>query len=111
MASDIDVVGSKEKPKNGWGQNGYQGASSVMPGKTAPPLGNPSVAPPAPVTGPLTGKTEANSLRDSLNLNGRGNDARLEHFKHGGVANHPGMRSRQHSGETVPGVLARKGSH
>lgn len=26
-------VASKEKPKNGYGQNGYQGASSALPGQ------------------------------------------------------------------------------
>lgn len=106
-----DIVGSHEKPKNGRGQNGYQGASSVMPGKTAPPLGTPDVAPPAPVSGPLTGKREANSFRNSANQNMSSDQARLDHFRAGGVAPHPGMRSRQHSGETVPNILARKGSH
>lgn len=28
-----DIVGSHEKAKNGYGQNGYQGASSDLPGK------------------------------------------------------------------------------
>jgi hypothetical protein len=31
--SDVLVVGSAEKAKNGYGQNGYQGASSDLPGQ------------------------------------------------------------------------------
>jgi len=31
-----ECVASKEPPKNGYGQNGYQGPSSVTPGKPVP---------------------------------------------------------------------------
>lgn len=33
FSSDVTIVGSKEKANNGYGQNGYQGASSDLPGQ------------------------------------------------------------------------------
>jgi len=38
-------IGSREKAKNGFGQNGYQGPSSIVPGD-APKKNIPSVSPP-----------------------------------------------------------------
>jgi hypothetical protein len=33
FSSDEYISGSNQKAKNGYGQNGYQGASSIMPGQ------------------------------------------------------------------------------
>jgi hypothetical protein len=49
IVTSTEFVGSKEEARNGYGQNGYQGASSVLPGKAQPKLGNPKVAPPSSV--------------------------------------------------------------
>jgi hypothetical protein len=102
----IDILGSREKPKDGRGQNGDPNPSSVH-GKQ-PKLGNPSVAPPAVVDGVLTGKREANNLRDSFNMNASSDQARLDSIQRGGETPHHAMRSRQHSGETVPSANVRR---
>lgn len=33
MIGDQEIVATKEKPKNGYGQNGYQGPASDLPGQ------------------------------------------------------------------------------
>jgi hypothetical protein len=41
---DTEIKASKVPAKNAFGQNGYQGASSLTPGQTKPPIKN--VSPP-----------------------------------------------------------------
>lgn len=43
-------VASREKANNGYGQNGSDAPSSVLPGRPVPQLGNPDVAPPTTAT-------------------------------------------------------------
>jgi hypothetical protein len=90
-----DIVGSREKAKNGYGQNGFQGPSSVHGAQ--PKLGSPEVAPPAVV----------GDVRQSGNMNAFGDHERLAKITSGGVAAHPGMAGRSHnsgspSGNTGP---------
>jgi hypothetical protein len=44
-----EIVGSKEKALNGYGQGGYQGPSSQVPGDKPAELGNKKVAPPTAI--------------------------------------------------------------
>ena len=70
-----EIVGSHEKAKNGYGQNGYQGPSSVQIGKQ-PKLGEASVAPPVATT---------------VNTNHADDQARLDAVNKPGVPVHDGM--------------------
>jgi hypothetical protein len=45
MADSEQFIGSREPAKNNYGQNGDPNASSVLPGKKAPPISG-NVAPP-----------------------------------------------------------------
>lgn len=59
---DTIIVGTKEKAKNGYGQNGYQGASSLLPGETKSPIAD--VSPPqVAVPGLLPADTLAHRVR------------------------------------------------
>jgi hypothetical protein len=101
-----DIVGSHEKAKNGYGQNGYQGASSLTPGQSKKNV--PSVSPPSPVADAPSGKSNANALRRSANMNASSDDARMAQIQNGGAKPHDSMRRRSGEGGVIPSENVRR---
>ena len=77
MAFDPEIKASKERAKNGYGQNGYPGASSLMPGQTKPNIPNVSVSTPTVAS-----------------ANAKDDDARLAAISGTPIKAHDAMRHR-----------------
>lgn len=91
----IDVVGSKMKPDNGYGQNGYAGPSSDLPGQRTKIN--------SPVAGPdMLEPSEIKSFRENAGWQTRPVAAEQK------VPTTKGMRSRSNTGETVPTTTMRR---
>jgi hypothetical protein len=84
MSNEV-FVASKEKPKNGYGQNGYQGASSVTTKAKQPKMGD------------IIPETTA-----TPNINQKWDDQRMAQIQGHPLKPAHAMRSRQNSGEKVP---------
>jgi len=98
MATDTEIKASHEKAKNAFGQNGYQGASSLLPGQTKPPI--------ADVSPPQHG---VESLRPEDTLAHRvkmGADG-----KAAGYAAHDGLVARTVDSGSPGGVISSKTNH
>lgn len=97
MAETV-FVGSHEKPKNAFGQNGFQGASSLLPGETKSPI--------ADVSPPQHG---VESLRPEDHLSARvtmGADG-----KAAGYSAHDSMVARTVDSGSPGGVIGSKTNH
>jgi len=94
-------VASHEKPftngsKSGYGQNGFTGPSSIVPGD----------APKSPIADVSPPQHGVESLRPEDHLAAR---VKMDGDKAAQYPAHDGMRNRSTSIETVPHALARKG--
>jgi len=78
---DDATIGSKEKSKNGFGQNGYQGPSSLTPGQTKSPI--PDISPPQHGVG---GLRPEDTLAHRVKM---GDDGKAQPY-----ASHPSMAAR-----------------
>jgi hypothetical protein len=66
MAFDPEIKASKEPAKNGYGQTGFQGASSLLPGQTKPNI--PNVSPPTVKTPNMNGPAAYKAIGDNDRL-------------------------------------------
>jgi hypothetical protein len=81
MADDQEFIGSHEKAKNAYGQNGYQGASSLTPGQTKPPIADVS-----PKQASVPSLATADTLAVRVKMDGDGKAA--------AITSHSGMPAR-----------------
>lgn len=88
---DYTSPGGVKSSQTGYGQNGYQGPSSLTKGTKA---NIPGVSVPTPTL---------------ANTNGADDQRRLDAVSGKAITVAHGMKSHSNSGETVPSALARKG--
>jgi hypothetical protein len=101
MTTDTEIKASKELAKNGYGQNNYQGPSSLLPGQT-------KSGPTSPIGNVSPGQGKVESLRPENQLSAR---VRMdENGKAAAYPTHNGFAARTASsgspGGTVPAVGA-----
>jgi hypothetical protein len=68
MATDVEIKASREKARNAYGQVGYQGPASLLPGQTKPNIAE--VSPPTPDSNANTNHADDQRRLDAVNKPG-----------------------------------------